>query len=149
MRPCEDTVGFLKPEWVLEWPVARLDFEPDQCDRAVGSRGYSRVRLFRNGGVLKVWKRGVASVLRARRIDFAHRLRTLAVFGRRFCLALLVVLCLGALILGQNAPFDVGVKVGQKIPPFKLSDQNGTLRDFTSVKGSKGLVLLFFRSADW
>src|SRR5215510_2745551 len=45
------------------------------------------------------------------------------------------VLLLGSpLLLGQNVPFDVGIKVGERIPAFKLGDQNGSLRDFNSVK---------------
>jgi sulfoxide reductase heme-binding subunit YedZ len=64
-------------------------------------------------------------------------------------LLLFGVLLLASSVLAQNAAFDVGIKVGQRIPSFKLSDQNGSLRDFTSVKGPKGAVLLFFRSADW
>jgi len=51
--------------------------------------------------------------------------------------------------LGQTTPFDVGIKVGQKIRPFTLPDQKGVIQQFASLKGSKGVVLLFFRSADW
>ena len=53
------------------------------------------------------------------------------------------------LLFGQNAAIDVGIKIGERIPSFRLSDQNGSARDFSSVKGPKGAVLLFFRSADW
>jgi len=68
---------------------------------------------------------------------------------RHLTFLLLAVLSASSLLSAQNAPFDVGIKVGQRIPSFKLSDQNGSLRDFNSVKGAKGVVLLFFRSADW
>jgi len=69
---------------------------------------------------------------------------------RHVTLLLLAVLLLTSpYLLGQNAPFDVGIKVGERIPSFKLGDQDGNLRDFNSVKGPKGVVLLFFRSADW
>jgi len=44
---------------------------------------------------------------------------------------------------------DVGVKVGEKIPEFELADQTGESRDFDSLKGPKGLLLVFHRSADW
>jgi methionine sulfoxide reductase heme-binding subunit len=64
-------------------------------------------------------------------------------------LLLAVLLFTSPFLLGQNPQFDVGIKVGERIPSFKLSDQNGSLRDFNSVKGPKGVVLLFFRSADW
>jgi hypothetical protein len=38
---------------------------------------------------------------------------------------------------------------GTKIPAFRASDQHGAARDFGSLTGPKGLVLLFVRSADW
>ncbi len=50
---------------------------------------------------------------------------------------------------GILAPEDVGLKVGEKIPEFELADQTGELRDFDSLKGPKGLMLVFHRSADW
>lgn len=75
---------------------------------------------------------------------------TSAVTARHLTILILAVLLFPASLLwAQNAPFDVGIKVGQRIPVFKLRDQNGNVRDFNSVKGPQGLVLLFFRSADW
>jgi len=48
---------------------------------------------------------------------------------------------------------DQGVKtgpaVGEKIPAFQAVDQHGKLRSFNDLKGPRGLVLLFVRSADW
>ena len=44
---------------------------------------------------------------------------------------------------------DVGLPVGAAAPEFKLKDQTGRERDFASLTGSNGLVLVFFRSADW
>ena len=64
-------------------------------------------------------------------------------------LLLAVLLFTSPFLLAQNPQLDVGIKVGERIPSFKLSDQNGSLRDFNSVRGPKGVVLLFFRSADW
>jgi hypothetical protein len=69
--------------------------------------------------------------------------------SRRSALAVLLVVALFAICFAQTVPFDVGVKVGKKIPAFALPDQKGVARDFASLKGSTGLVLLFFRSADW
>ena len=46
-------------------------------------------------------------------------------------------------------PLSVGLAVGQKAPPFSLHDQFGQAQTLESLKGSKGTVLLFFRSADW
>lgn len=41
------------------------------------------------------------------------------------------------------------LKVGDGIPSFRAADQFGKERDFANLKGPNGLVLLFFRSADW
>lgn len=46
-------------------------------------------------------------------------------------------------------PAALGPMVGQPIPPFEVPDQYGRLRQFASLAGPKGLVLVFFRSADW
>ena len=34
-------------------------------------------------------------------------------------------------------------------PEFKVHDQFGNTQSISSLMGPKGLVLLFFRSADW
>lgn len=57
------------------------------------------------------------------------------------------MLLLGAAMLA--AAISTGPEVGAKIPDFSLPDQTGQARDFASLKGPKGLVLVFFRSADW
>lgn len=41
------------------------------------------------------------------------------------------------------------LKVGDRIPTFRVADQFGEERDFDNLKGPNGLVILFFRSADW
>jgi hypothetical protein len=43
----------------------------------------------------------------------------------------------------------VGLEVGQQAPAFGLPDQFGHAQSNETLKGSKGTVLLFFRSADW
>jgi cytochrome oxidase Cu insertion factor (SCO1/SenC/PrrC family) len=43
----------------------------------------------------------------------------------------------------------IGLEVGQPAPSFVLSDQFGHQRSNETLKGSKGTILLFFRSADW
>jgi len=48
-----------------------------------------------------------------------------------------------------SAQRSTGPEVGQKIPFFQAPDQNGTLRDFNSIRGPKGAMIVFFRSADW
>jgi hypothetical protein len=46
-------------------------------------------------------------------------------------------------------PMTLGPAVGQSIPPFRADDQDGRPRDLASLMGPNGLVLVFFRSADW
>ncbi len=46
-------------------------------------------------------------------------------------------------------PATLGPSIGQVIPPFQAPDQEGRLRDFSSLVGPNGLVVAFFRSADW
>jgi hypothetical protein len=43
----------------------------------------------------------------------------------------------------------VGPAVGSRFPQFSLPDQNGKMQTFDSIKGPKGAVLVFYRSADW
>jgi hypothetical protein len=42
-----------------------------------------------------------------------------------------------------------GPEVGQPIPDFRLSDQSGRKQTFETVKGPKGALIVFYRSADW
>ena len=46
-------------------------------------------------------------------------------------------------------PATLGPAIGQPLPRFEAPDQDGHRRDFESLRGPKGLVLVFFRSADW
>lgn len=43
----------------------------------------------------------------------------------------------------------VGPQVGQQVPEFRLTDQNGQVWTRESIAGPKGAMLVFFRSADW
>ncbi len=43
----------------------------------------------------------------------------------------------------------LGPQVGQQALPFSLPDQDGKIQTLASVAGSKGTMLVFFRSADW
>jgi hypothetical protein len=49
----------------------------------------------------------------------------------------------------QNANLKTGPSVGAKIPAFDLVDENGKHQTLESLRGPKGLVLAFIRSADW
>jgi hypothetical protein len=44
---------------------------------------------------------------------------------------------------------SIGLEVGQKAPAFSARDQFGVEQTLETLKGPKGTVLLFFRSADW
>jgi hypothetical protein len=43
----------------------------------------------------------------------------------------------------------IGPQVGAVVPSFEGVDQYGERRTLSSVYGSKGAMLVFFRSADW
>jgi hypothetical protein len=68
---------------------------------------------------------------------------------------LLFVGILGSSSAQENPPTDhavppsIGLEIGQPAPAFALSDQLGHEQSNKTLKGSKGTVLLFFRSADW
>lgn len=62
--------------------------------------------------------------------------------------ALLAAASLGAQTTARP-PVQTGPAVGQTIPAFEAPDQNGTARNLASLTGPKGLMLVFFRSADW
>ncbi len=47
------------------------------------------------------------------------------------------------------AEIRTGPGVGERIPVFQARDQNGEAVTFQTLRGPKGLLLLFHRSADW
>ena len=52
----------------------------------------------------------------------------------------------------QMASIDlmsIGLAVCQKAPAFSIRDQSGGIQTLDTLRGTKGTVLLFFRSADW
>lgn len=63
----------------------------------------------------------------------------------------LVTLALAQAAAAPRAPDPAGLgpAVGQRVPPFEAPDQSGRLRDLASLAGDNGLVLVFYRSADW
>ena len=44
---------------------------------------------------------------------------------------------------------SIGLEAGQKAPALSLRDQLGHEQSLATLRGAKGTVLLFFRSADW
>jgi hypothetical protein len=43
----------------------------------------------------------------------------------------------------------IGPQVGSRVPEFTLVDQKGQPRTLASLMGPNGVMLVFFRSADW
>jgi peroxiredoxin len=55
-----------------------------------------------------------------------------------------------AIRVASIRPFsEVGLRIGQKAPEFSARDQFGRTQTLETLRGPKGTVLLFFRSADW
>jgi len=62
-------------------------------------------------------------------------------------LGLLFGLLLGA--LAANGQVELGPAIGSRVPDFEAVDQNGRAWSLQKLMGPKGLMLVFFRSADW
>jgi len=59
-------------------------------------------------------------------------------------------LAIGLAALAQTPrPAKTGPAVGEVVPAFSATDQNGRIQTLASVMGAKGAMLVFFRSADW
>ena len=55
----------------------------------------------------------------------------------------------GTIQMASIGFMSIGVAAGQKAPAFSVRDQFGRVQTLDTLKGAKGTVLLFFRSADW
>ncbi len=44
---------------------------------------------------------------------------------------------------------SVGPNIGEPIPPFRAPDQQGRIQTFDSIRGPRGAIIVFIRSADW
>lgn len=49
----------------------------------------------------------------------------------------------------QNEGATTGPAIGERVPDFTLSDQNGKSWMLDELRGTDGLLLVFTRSADW
>ena len=67
--------------------------------------------------------------------------------AKRFLTAVAIWALPIAALYGQS--IKTGPKVGQQVPAFSATDQNGRNQTLKSVMGPKGAMLVFFRSADW
>jgi hypothetical protein len=48
-----------------------------------------------------------------------------------------------------NDGYATGPNPGERIPAFTLPDQQGAPRSLENLAGPNGLLLVFYRSADW
>lgn len=60
-----------------------------------------------------------------------------------------VALLSTASVTAQTQGPAAGLAVGSRAPAFEATDQSGKPRNFEDLAGKHGLLLLFFRSADW
>jgi len=49
----------------------------------------------------------------------------------------------------QNDGYRTGPEIGERVPDFSLTDQNGKSWALDDLMGPSGLLLVFSRSADW
>lgn len=54
-----------------------------------------------------------------------------------------------AALLAGSATTEPGPALAQRLPAFEAQDQDARPRSFDSLAGPQGLLLVFFRSADW
>jgi hypothetical protein len=52
-------------------------------------------------------------------------------------------------VASAQQAIKTGPEVGKTVPAFEAPDQNGRLQNLQSILGSKGALLVFYRSADW
>lgn len=62
---------------------------------------------------------------------------------------MLAALLLGSALGAAAQPVQAGPGVGATLPAFEAVDQHGRRQSFETLRGPQGLVLVFFRSADW
>ena len=76
---------------------------------------------------------------------------------RSACIGALLAVCVWAAdekprlhtVPDSDKGLKTGPAVGSKIPAFEAVDQSGKRQTFDTLRGPKGLALLFIRSADW
>lgn len=82
--------------------------------------------------------------------DLAEKAAIMREFGRRRAAGEPVSDELyAAHVNATNDHYGTGPEPGQRIPDFVLPDQDGVLRSLPNLSGHNGLLLVFYRSADW
>ena len=67
----------------------------------------------------------------------------------RTAVAAMALMMLASLAAQTPDLSKLGPQVGAKVPPVSGIDQFGKPQTLASAAGSKGTMLVFFRSADW
>jgi hypothetical protein len=93
--------------------------------------------------------RPLAELALATRLINCFRRHVMKMTGSLLLASVLVVASLGAQGAGQGSSRPVPFGVGDRIPQFHAPDQEGKERQFSDLVGAKGLVIFFFKSADW
>jgi hypothetical protein len=82
--------------------------------------------------------------------DLAEKAAIMREFGRlRAAGAPIPVELQAKHVNATNDAYATGPEPGQRIPDFSLPDQDGTPRSLVNLAGPNGLLLVFYRSADW
>jgi len=83
----------------------------------------------------------------------AIRTSFLARLMKKFIISIIAATSASILVAqspGQKIDLSkLGPQVGERIPDFSLTDQNGKPWNLQSIMGPKGAMLVFYRSADW
>ena len=66
-----------------------------------------------------------------------------------FVFAALIVLISSWVVAEMPKVKEIGIELDQKVPPLVVLDTLGQARNIESLSGEKGLILVFYRSADW
>jgi hypothetical protein len=82
--------------------------------------------------------------------DLAEKAAIMWEFGRLRAAGLPIPADLQAKhVNATNEGYATGPDLGERIPNFALADQDGVSRSLTNLTGPSGLLLVFYRSADW
>jgi hypothetical protein len=61
----------------------------------------------------------------------------------------IIAVTLVAATLAATDVRTLGPQIGNRVPDFRLADQNGQTHTLATSMGPKGAMIVFFRSADW
>ena len=74
---------------------------------------------------------------------------TKSIFVTSVLVVLLSLTLFSSLSFAKSVSINVGPSVGEKAPSLTVIDKNKTAVNIDDLTAEKGLIILFFRSADW